>query len=97
MRSTWVDFKVLKQLVSIEMAIAGYGLTLRRVHGPYLRGRRHGLRANPESLFVNGTASRHDAGKPIRAETLSRAFTAAVRTQNQPYLAHGIQLRTRVL
>ena len=43
-------------------------------------GRRHGLRANPESLFVNGNASRHDAGKPIRAETLSRAFTAAVRT-----------------
>jgi len=39
MRSTWVDFKVLKRVVSIEMASAYYGLTLRRVHGPYLRGR----------------------------------------------------------
>ena len=50
-------------------------------------GRRHGFHANPESLFVNGTASRHDAGKPIRTETLSRAFTAAVRTAG---LTHSV-------
>jgi DNA primase len=57
MRSTWVDFKVLKRLVSIEMAIAYYGLTLRRVHGAYLRGRcplpTHGSKSSVQSFIVN--------------------------------------------
>lgn len=57
MRSTWVDFKVLKRVVSIEMAIAYYGLTLRRVHGPYLRGRcplpTHVSKSSVQSFIVN--------------------------------------------
>jgi len=57
MRSTWVDFRVLKQVVSIEMAIAYYGLTLRRVHGPYLRGRcplpTHVSKSSVQSFIVN--------------------------------------------
>ena len=57
MRSTWVDFKVLKRVVSIEMAIAYYGLTLRRVHGPYLRGRcplpTHVSKGSVQSFIVN--------------------------------------------
>ena len=38
MISTWVDFKAVKQSVSMEMAMAHYGVKLRRIHGPYLRG-----------------------------------------------------------
>ena len=57
MRSTWVDFKVLKRVVSIEMASAYYGLTLRRVHGPYLRGRcplpTHVSKSSVQSFIVN--------------------------------------------
>jgi DNA primase len=55
--STWVDFNALKRVVSIEMAIAYYGLTLRRVHGPYLRGRcplpTHVSKSSVQSFIVN--------------------------------------------
>lgn len=57
MRSTWVDFKVLKRVVSIEKVITYYGLTLRRVHGPYLRGRcplpTHVSKGSVQSFIVN--------------------------------------------
>jgi DNA primase len=57
MCSTWVDFKVLKRVVSIEMAVAYYGLTLRRVHGPYLRGRcplpTHASKSSLQSFIVS--------------------------------------------
>src|SRR6202162_3632235 len=39
MRSAWVDFKVVKQVVSMEMALAAYGVRLHRVDAGYLRGR----------------------------------------------------------
>lgn len=39
MVSAWVDFKAVKQIVSMETAIARYGVMLRRIHAPYLRGR----------------------------------------------------------
>jgi hypothetical protein len=39
MTSTWVDFKTVKHAVSMEMALAYYGVMLRRIHGPCLRGR----------------------------------------------------------
>ena len=35
----WVDFKAVKHAVSMEMALAYYGVMLRRIHGPCLRGR----------------------------------------------------------
>ena len=38
MISPWVDFKAVKQSISMEMALAYYGVMLRRIHGPYLRG-----------------------------------------------------------
>jgi DNA primase len=57
MISTWVDFKAVKQAVSVEMALAHYGVTLRRIHGPYLRGRcplpSHTSKGSAQSLIVN--------------------------------------------
>lgn len=43
--------------------------------------KRYWLKGNtrkPVSLFLNGTAARHHAGKPIQSDTLSRQFHAAV-------------------
>ena len=57
MSSTWVDYKTVKQAVSIEMAIAYYGLMVRRIHGPYLRGRcplpSHTSQSSTQSFIVN--------------------------------------------
>src|SRR4030095_11691432 len=35
----WVNFRAVKQAVSMEMALAYYGVMLRRVDGSYVRGR----------------------------------------------------------
>jgi DNA primase len=55
--STWVDFKAVKQAVSIEMAIAYYGLMVRPIHGPYLRGfcplPSHTSKSSTQSFIVN--------------------------------------------
>lgn len=57
MGSAWVDFNAVKRVVSIEMAIAYYGLMLRRIHGPYLRGRcplpSHTSKSSIQSFIVN--------------------------------------------
>lgn len=57
MVSAWVDFKAVKQIVSMETAIARYGVMLRRIHAPYLRGRcplpSHRSRTNTPSFIVN--------------------------------------------
>ena len=39
MERVWVDFKAVKQTVSMEMAVACYGVMMRRVNRSYLRGR----------------------------------------------------------
>ena len=53
----WVDFKAVKQGVSMEMALAHYGVTLRHIHGPYLRGRCplpvHASKSSHQSFIVN--------------------------------------------
>jgi DNA primase len=57
MTSTWVDFKAVKHAVSMEMALAHYGVMLRRIHGPCLRGRcplpSHESRSSAQSLIVD--------------------------------------------
>jgi Toprim-like/DNA primase catalytic core, N-terminal domain len=57
MTSTWVDFKAVKHAVSMEMALAYYGVMLRRIHGPCLRGRcplpSHESRSSAQSLIVD--------------------------------------------
>jgi hypothetical protein len=53
----WVDFKTLKHAVPMEMALAYYGVMLRRIHGPCLRGRcplpSHASRGSVQSLIVD--------------------------------------------
>jgi len=53
----WVDFKALKQTVSMEMAVACYGVMLRRVNGSYLRGRcplpTHRSKSSHQTFIVN--------------------------------------------
>ena len=57
MSSAWVDYKAVKQAVSIDMAIAYYGLMVRRIHGPYLRGRcplpSHTSKSSTQSFISN--------------------------------------------
>ena len=53
----WVDFKAVKQAISVEMALAYYGVMLRRIHSPYLRGRcplpAHASKSSNQSFIVN--------------------------------------------
>ncbi|MGD0696175.1 MAG: toprim domain-containing protein [Terriglobia bacterium] len=53
----WVDFKAVKAAVSVEMALAYYGVMLRRGHRPYLRGRcplpGHASKSSHQSFIVN--------------------------------------------
>jgi DNA primase len=53
----WVDFKVIKQTVSMEMALAIYGIQIRRVSPDYLRGRcplpTHQSQRSSQSFIVN--------------------------------------------
>jgi DNA primase len=57
MNPTWVDFKAVKHAVSMEMALAYYGVMLRHIHGPCLRGRcplpSHASRSSAQSLIVD--------------------------------------------
>ena len=57
MRMPWVDFKAIKQSVSVELALAYYGVMLRSIHSPYLRGRcplpTHTSKSSTQSFFVN--------------------------------------------
>ena len=52
-----MDFKAVKHAVSMEMALAYYGVMLRRLHGPCLRGRcplpSHASRGSVQSLIVD--------------------------------------------
>jgi DNA primase len=54
---TWIDFKAVKDAVSMEMALALYGVQLRRVSSDYLRGRcplpTHQSRRSNLSFVVN--------------------------------------------
>jgi hypothetical protein len=53
----WVDFTAVKQAVSMEMALAYYGVMLRRVGGSYIRGRcplpSHRSKSSTLSFIVN--------------------------------------------
>ena len=57
MNSTWVDFKVVKATVTMEMALASYGVMLHRVDCNYLRGRcplpTHHSKSSAQSFIVN--------------------------------------------
>jgi len=57
MNSTWVDFKVIKATVTMEMALASYGVMLHRVDCNYLRGRcplpTHHSKSSAQSFIVN--------------------------------------------
>jgi DNA primase len=57
MISPWVDFKAVKRGVSMEMALAYYGVMLRRIDGAYLRGRcplpAHTSKRSTQSFIVN--------------------------------------------
>jgi len=57
MRMPWVDFKAIKQSVSVELALAYYGVMLRSIHSPYLRGRcplpSHTSKSSTQSFIVN--------------------------------------------
>jgi DNA primase len=53
----WVNFRAVKQAVSMEMALAYYGVMLRRVDGSYIRGRcplpSHSSKSSSLSFIVN--------------------------------------------
>ena len=53
----WVDFKAVKAAISVERALAYYGVGLRRGHGPYWRGRcplpGHASKSSSQSFIVN--------------------------------------------
>jgi DNA primase len=53
----WVDFKAVKQAVSIEQLVTRYGITLRKVNATSLRGRCplpvHGSKDSRQSFTVN--------------------------------------------
>ena len=57
MQRQWVDFKAVKQAVSMEMALTVYGVVLQRVHSSYLRGRcplpTHQSKKSVQSFAVN--------------------------------------------
>ena len=57
MGHAWVRFRDVKEAVSMEMALAIYGIRLRRVHSNYLRGRcplpSHDSRKSAQSFSVN--------------------------------------------
>src|SRR5437773_1192188 len=57
MNRLWVDFRAVKASVSMEMALANYGIMLRRLNGCYLRGRcplpTHTSKHSAQSFIVN--------------------------------------------
>jgi hypothetical protein len=54
---TWVDFRSVKASVSMEMALANYGVQLHRLDASYVRGRcplpTHRSRSSSQSFIVN--------------------------------------------
>lgn len=57
MECVWVDFKAVKQTVSMEMAVACYGVMLRRIDRTYLRGRcplpTHRSKSSSQTFIMN--------------------------------------------
>ena len=57
MNRLWVDFRAVKACVSMEMALANYGIMLRRLNGCHLRGRcplpTHTSTYSAQSFIVN--------------------------------------------
>src|SRR5262245_46739095 len=57
MHNAWVDFKFIKQTVSMQMALAMCGIQIRRVSPDYLRGRcplpPHTSQRSSQSFIVN--------------------------------------------
>lgn len=57
MKPSWVDFKAVKHVVSMEMALAHYGVRLHRLDRCYLRGRcplpAHTSKSSRQSFIVN--------------------------------------------
>ncbi len=57
MTRAWVDYRAVKAAVSMEMALASYGIQLHRLDRVYLRGRRplpaHTSRSSRHSFIVN--------------------------------------------
>ena len=57
MTCTWVNYRAVKEAVSMEMALANYGIQLHRLDDAYLRGRcplpAHTSKGSRESFIVN--------------------------------------------
>jgi DNA primase len=57
MKATWVDFRTVKARITMEMALASYGVMLRRVAPSYLRGRcplpTHNSKSSAQSFIIN--------------------------------------------
>jgi len=57
MKQSWVDFRTVKNVVSMEMALAHYGIMLHRLSRCYLRGRcplpNHASKSSRQSFIVN--------------------------------------------
>jgi DNA primase len=57
MKQSWVDFRTIKNVVSLEMALAHYGVMLHRLDRCYLRGRcplpNHASKSSHHSFIVN--------------------------------------------
>ncbi len=57
MTRTWVNYRAVKEAVSMEMALANYGIQLHRLDDTYLRGRcplpTHTSKGSRESFIVN--------------------------------------------
>jgi DNA primase len=57
MKQSWVDFKTVKNVVSVEMVLAHYGVMLHRIDRCYLRGRcplpSHASKSSRQSFIVN--------------------------------------------
>ena len=64
----WVDYRAVKAGVSMEMALATYGIQLHRLDHAYLRGRcplpTHKSRTSLQSFIVNIREER--LGMPLR-------------------------------
>jgi DNA primase len=57
MKCAWVDYRAVKAAVSMEMALANYGIRLNRLDSEYLRGRcplpAHSSKSSRQSFIVN--------------------------------------------
>src|SRR5262252_8154080 len=57
MNGTWVDFRAVKATISIEMALANYGVMMHRLDRCYLRGQcplpMHQSKSSRQSFIVN--------------------------------------------